>query len=87
LLPLSIGALLTVHSRVRLLRWPSAAVGYAALKSGRLTECMCFPALLAGLLPITTSLTIIFGLTTFALVGEALLPEARLSIGADARIG
>jgi 4-hydroxybenzoate polyprenyltransferase len=87
LLPLSIGVILTVHSRVRLLRWPSAAVGYSALKSGRLAECMCFPALLAGLMPVTTGFVIILVLTTFALVGQALLPEAKLSTGADARIG
>lgn len=87
LLPLSIGAILTVHSRVRLLRWPSAKVGYAALQSGRLTECMCFPAMLAGLLPATTALAIIAALTTAALVGQVLLPEAQLSVGADARIG
>lgn len=87
LLPLSIGAILTVHSRVRLLRWPSAKVGYAALQSGRLTECLCFPAMLAGLLPPTTALAIIAALTTAALIGQALLPEAQLSTGADARIG
>jgi 4-hydroxybenzoate polyprenyltransferase len=87
LLPLTIGATLTVHSRVRLLRWPSAKVGYAALQSGRLTECMCFPALLAGLLPVTIAFAVIAALTTFALVGQALLPEAQLSAGADARIG
>lgn len=87
LLPLSIGAILTVHSRVRLLRWPSAKVGYAALQSGRLTECLCFPAMLAGLLPPTMALAIIAALTTAALIGQALLPEAKLSTGADARIG
>jgi 4-hydroxybenzoate polyprenyltransferase len=87
LLPLAIGAILTVHSRVQLLRWPSATVGYAALQSGRLTECLCFPALLAGLLPASEALAIIAALTMFALFGQALLPEARLQDGADAKIG
>ncbi len=86
LLPLALGAVLTVQSRLRLLRWPSAAVGYAALQSGRLTECLCFPALLAGLLPAAHALLIIGALTIFALLGQALLPEARLRDGADAKI-
>ncbi|PRP92854.1 prenyltransferase [Enhygromyxa salina] len=84
LIPLALGAALTVHSRVELLRSPCATVGYAALKSGRLTECLTFPALLAGLLPLRAAAFIIGALTFFALLAQTLLPEARLPEGAGA---
>lgn len=87
LLPLTLGAILTLHSRLRLFFRPSAAVGYAALQSGRLTECLCFPALLPGLMPAAQGFGIIGALTLFALIFQALLPEARLRDGADATIG
>lgn len=78
LVPLALGAALTVHSRLALLRKPCAEVGYAALKSGRLTECLTFPALLAGLLPWAQAIWQIGALTFFALLGQTLIPEAEL---------
>lgn len=83
LVPLGLGALLTVRSRASLIRKPSAQVGYAALKSGRLTECLTFPALLAGLLPLTQAAWLIGALTFFALLGQSLIPEAELPPEAD----
>jgi 4-hydroxybenzoate polyprenyltransferase len=78
LAPLMLGLVLTVSSRVRLYRKPCAELGYAALKSGRLTECLTFPALLAGMLPPTMALLIITGLTVFALFTQTLIAEAKL---------
>lgn len=80
---LACGAGLTISSRLRLYRSPRASVGASALASGRLTECLTFPALLAGMWPATEALVLIAGLTTFALVTQALFPESRLPPGAD----
>ena len=84
---LALGAGLTVQSRGRLLQQPSAAVGYAALKSGRLTECLTFPALLAGILPLTSALMLIGALTFFALFAQTLIPEAKLPKEAEQTLG
>jgi 4-hydroxybenzoate polyprenyltransferase len=84
LVPLSLGAALTLRSRLRLFRSPCAARGYAALKSGRLTECLTFPALIAGLLPLRDALLTIGALTCFALFTQTVIHEARLPHHADA---
>jgi 4-hydroxybenzoate polyprenyltransferase len=78
LIPLGLGLALTLHSRLALRRRPCAAVGYAALQSGRLTECLTFPALLAGLIPMWQAAAIIVALTIFALGAQRWLPEAQL---------
>nr|WP_255216381.1 UbiA family prenyltransferase [Pseudenhygromyxa sp. WMMC2535] len=86
-IPLALGAALTLDSRLRLLRTPNASVGYAALKSGRLTECLTFPALLAGVLPLRLAVFIIAALTLFALFAQTLIPEAELPAGAETKSG
>ncbi len=83
LLPLALGLILTIHSRLALLRKPCAKVGYMALKSGRLTECLTFPALLLGVLPPLTAIAIIATLTLLALCLQTLIPEAKLPKAAD----
>lgn len=76
--PLALALSLALHSRGALYRRPCAAVGYAALQSGRLTECLAFPASLAGLLPAWHAAAIIAAITLIALGTQRLLPEARL---------
>lgn len=76
--PLSLALMLALHSRIALHRRPCAAVGYAALHSGRLTECLAFPASLAGLLSPWHAAAILAALTLIALGAQRLLPEARL---------
>lgn len=83
LLPLALGLWLTMRSRLALRSTPNAEVGYAALKSGRLTECLCFPAALAGLLPFWHAGAILSGLTFFALYAQEMIPEARLPPASD----
>lgn len=83
LIPLSLAAMLTIDSRARLLKSPNASVGYAALKSGRLTECLSFPALIAGVLPLRDALLTIGALTFFALLAQSSIPEAQLPPEAD----
>ena len=78
LLPLGLGLLLTVRSRLRLYRTPSAKVGYSAFKSGRLTEYLSFPAVMAGVMPFGFSLMVIVTLTMTAFLTQALIPEARI---------
>lgn len=78
LVPLGLGLALTLHSRLALHATPNAAVGYAALKSGRLTGCLTFPAALAGRLPPAHAAVIIAALTMFALYAQQIIPEARL---------
>jgi 4-hydroxybenzoate polyprenyltransferase len=75
LLPLSISAILTITSRVRLHRVPSAANGYAALQAGRLSECFSFPALAAGVLPIEHAIPLIASCVFFALYTQTTIPE------------
>lgn len=77
-IPLSLGLALALHSRLALHRRPCAALGYAALQSGRLTECLAFPASLAGLLPGWHAAAILAALTLLALGAQRVLPEARL---------
>jgi 4-hydroxybenzoate polyprenyltransferase len=78
LIPLGLGLGLTLHSRLALRRRPCAAVGYAALQSGRLTECLTFPALIAGLIPTWQAAAILAALTVFALGAQRWIPEAQL---------
>jgi hypothetical protein len=76
--PLALALSLALHSRIALHRRPCAAVGYAALQSGRLTECLAFPASLAGLLPAWHAAAILAMTTLIALGAQRWLPEARL---------
>jgi 4-hydroxybenzoate polyprenyltransferase len=75
LVPIAIALALTVWSRIRLYREPSAKVGYASLKAGRLSECFGFPALIAGVLPLGHALALILGLVLLAWVTQTLISE------------
>ena len=78
LVPLVAALGLTVHSRLRLLRVPTAEQGVAALKSGRLSECLSFPAVVAGTMPWRFAVGLIAVLTAAAFLLQALIPEAKL---------
>ena len=75
LVPIALAIALTLWSRIRLFHEPSAKVGYAALKAGRLSECFGFPALIAGVLPIDHALSLILCLTLLALYTQTIIPE------------
>ena len=83
LIPLAPATALTVWSRLTLYRCPSARCGYMALGAGRLAECLTFPALIAGVLPLDHALSLILGCMLFALYTQTLIPEAVLPEDAD----
>ncbi len=75
ILPLTVATWLTIVSRVRLHREPSAARGYAALQAGRLAECLAFPALVAGVLALDHALSLIAAGVFLALYTQTIIPE------------
>lgn len=86
LVPLIPAAWLTISSRVRLYRHPSAREGYRALQAGRLSECLTFPASAAGVLSLGYGLAVISGCVLFALYTQSIMPEAVLPDEADTPI-
>lgn len=87
LVPISLACALTIWSRVRLYREPSAKVGYASLQAGRISECFTFPGLIAGVLPIDHALAVILCLVLLALYTQTIIPEAVLPEEASAVLG
>lgn len=87
LVPLVAAAYLTLRSRLRLYRHPSALEGYRALQAGRLSECLTFPATVAGILPLWHGLAVIGGCVAFALYTQTIMPEADLPEEANVPIG
>lgn len=83
LLPLAGAAWLTLSSRLALYRHPSPKQGYAALGAGRLSECLAFPALAIGSLPIDHGLCLIASCALLALYTQTIIPENILPDGAD----
>lgn len=87
LIPIGIALGLTIWSRTRLYRDPSAKVGYASLQAGRLGECFGFPALIAGVLPIDHAMALIACLVLLALYTQTIIPENILPEEASLAIG
>jgi 4-hydroxybenzoate polyprenyltransferase len=87
LVPLAAALTLTLVSRARLYREPTAKVGYAALQMGRLSECMAFPALVAGVLPFDHAVGVIGCCVFVALYTQTIIPENILPDEASATIG
>jgi 4-hydroxybenzoate polyprenyltransferase len=77
-LPILVATALTLWSRLRLFAEPSAKVGYGSLQAGRISECVGFPALIAGVLPLDHALSLIACCTFLALWTQTILPEAVL---------
>jgi 4-hydroxybenzoate polyprenyltransferase len=84
LLPIGVAVVLTLWSRLRLLSEPTAKVGYASLQAGRVAECVGFPALIAGVLPIDHAISLIGFCTFLALWTQTIIPEAVLPPSAEA---
>ena len=76
IIPLAVGFLLHVVSRVRLYLEPTATVGYWALKMGRVVECLCFPALMFGVRPPVQAAATGILLVGVAAILQSLIKEA-----------
>lgn len=83
LLPIGFAAILILHSRARLYRHPSPKEGYRALGVGRLSECLSFPALIVGVLPLDHGLALIGAGLLLALYTQTIIPENVLPASAD----
>lgn len=80
LLPVFVGFVLHVESRAWLFVDPSAQQGIRALKSGRLVECLVFPAVLFGVRPPLVAMGLVAFVVSVAyalqnMLQEAILPE------------
>jgi 4-hydroxybenzoate polyprenyltransferase len=83
LVPLGLALPWIVHSRIQLYRRPTPRQGYIALGAGRLSECLTFPALIAGVLPLDHSLALIGAGLLLALYTQTIIPENILPEAAD----
>jgi 4-hydroxybenzoate polyprenyltransferase len=83
LLPLGLALIMTIQSRLKLYRHPSPKQGYQALGVGRLSECLSFPALCVGVLPLDHGMALVLACLLLALYTQTIIPENVLPEEAD----